>query len=129
VTRVDPSRGKALQPQGAARETIRLDKWLWRARCFRSRSLARSAIEEGHLRLNGARVLRPSVAVGAGDVLTFVQGGRVRVLRILAAGLRRGPATEAATLFAELEPPSAPAPVAPPVLPPVLPDAPAGPLD
>jgi ribosome-associated heat shock protein Hsp15 len=89
---------------------VRLDKWLWHARLFRSRSLARAAVEEGRLRLNGARVVRPAAAVGAGDVLTFVQAGRVRVLRILGPGLRRGPAPEAETLYADLDLPAASAP-------------------
>ncbi len=92
---------------GASRATVRLDKWLWHARLFRSRALARAAVEEGRLRLNGTRVHRPAAAVGAGDVLTFVQAGRVRVLRILGPGLRRGPAAEAAALYADLDPPDA----------------------
>ena len=85
---------------------IRLDKWLWHARLYRARSLAAAAVEGGHVRVNGIRVTRPGRSVRPGDTLTLVQGGRVRVLRILAPGARRGPAAEAATLFLDLDPPS-----------------------
>lgn len=102
------TRGGPCETSGgiAAPGSIRLDKWLWQARFFRSRTLARAAIEAGRLRVNGARILRPAAQVGPGDVLTFVQGDRVRVLRILAPGGRRGPAAEAAGLYLDLDPPA-----------------------
>jgi ribosome-associated heat shock protein Hsp15 len=78
---------------------IRLDKWLWQARFFKSRSLSAGMIEAGHVRLNGQRVTKPAQAVGPGDVLTFVQGRVIRVVRILATGTRRGPASEAQGLY------------------------------
>ncbi len=55
--------------------------------------------------MNAVRVTKPASAIGAGDVLTFPQGGRIRVVRIVALGLRRGPATEAQTLYEDLTPP------------------------
>ena len=60
--------------------------------------------------MNGARVVKPATAIGAGDVLTFAQGDRIRVVRIVALGLRRGPATEAQTLFDDLTPAAEEAP-------------------
>lgn len=84
-------------------ETIRLDKWLWQARFFKSRSLSAHAVEAGHVRLNAQIVLKTAQPVRPGDVLTFQQGGRVRVVRVLAPGQRRGPATEAQHLYLDLD--------------------------
>ncbi len=95
--------------QNGPRPTIRLDKWLWQARFFRSRPLACAMIAEGALRVNGNRCLKPGYAVGAGDTLTFLQADQVRVIRIAALGQRRGPAAEAQTLYLDLDPPASPA--------------------
>ncbi|TMV08997.1 RNA-binding S4 domain-containing protein [Ruegeria sediminis] len=81
---------------------LRIDKWLWQARFFKTRSLAAKQVGGGHVRVNGNRVLKPAHAVGPGDVLTFAQGRIIRVVRIMALGERRGPATEAQTLYADL---------------------------
>jgi ribosome-associated heat shock protein Hsp15 len=102
------SDGQARQAP-VARATIRLDKWLWQARFFRSRPQACEMIAEGHLRLNGNRCLKPGHQVGEGDTLTFPQGGRIRLIRVLAPGLRRGPAHEAVGLYTDLDPQSNPA--------------------
>lgn len=82
-------------------DRIRLDKWLWLARFFKSRSLSAGFVEGGHVRLNGSPVAKAAHLVGPGDVLTFVAAGRVRVIRLLACGSRRGPAAEAQTLYRE----------------------------
>jgi ribosome-associated heat shock protein Hsp15 len=87
------------------RETIRLDKWLWQARFFKSRSISAGAVTGGHVRVNGTPAPKPARAVGQGDVLTFAQERRVRIVRILACGTRRGPATEAQTLYQDMSPP------------------------
>lgn len=89
---------------GDAPETgaIRADKWLWYARFFKTRSLAAKAVAAG-LRLNGQRQTKPSVALRPGDVLTFSQGRQVRVIRMLAPGTRRGPASEAQALYDDLD--------------------------
>ena len=87
---------------------LRLDKWLWQARFFRSRSLAAGVIEGGDLRVNGQRLSRPGASITVGDVLTFVQGNAVRVVRVRALGHRRGPAAEAQLLYADLSPPTGP---------------------
>ena len=83
---------------------LRLDTWLFQARFFRSRGLAAEVIGAGHLRLNGQPCGKPGHGVGVGDVLTFVQADRVRVVRVLDLGLRRGPATEAQGLYHDVVP-------------------------
>ena len=95
------------RPDGAgepARATIRLDKWLFQARFLKSRGLAADLIVEGRVRVNGQPTDKPARAVGAGDVLTFALHGRVRVVRILDLGERRGPAPEAQGLYEDLAP-------------------------
>ena len=82
---------------------IRLDKWLWYARFFKTRGLAQKACETGRIRVNGQRVTKAHRAVGPGDVLTFVQGRVVRIVRVLAVAERRGPAPEARLLYEEVE--------------------------
>ncbi len=56
------------------------------------------------MRVNGEKVLKPAYAVGAGDTLTFAQGDRIRVVRLIAVGYRRGPAPEAQALYLDLTP-------------------------
>nr|WP_253944560.1 RNA-binding S4 domain-containing protein [Pseudogemmobacter hezensis] len=84
---------------------MRLDKWLWQARFFKTRTLAALVVGEGHVRVNGTPVSRPSREVGPGDVLTFPQGRNIRLIRVLGTGVRRGPASEAQTLFLDLDAP------------------------
>ncbi|WP_233192677.1 RNA-binding S4 domain-containing protein [Acidimangrovimonas sediminis] len=88
----------------APRATLRLDKWLWQARFFKTRSLAAKVVSDGAVRVNARRVTKPAQAVGAGDTLTFAAHDRVRVVRILAVGIRRGPAPEAQALYEDLSP-------------------------
>lgn len=100
-------------PAAAPREAIRLDKWLWQARFFKTRGLAATMVQSGRVRVNGTPVSKPARSVGAQDVLTFALAGRVRVIRIRACGSRRGPAPEAQTLYDDLSDPVAPADPAP----------------
>ena len=81
---------------------IRLDKWLWQARFFKTRGVSAKLVSGGHVRVNSRKVSKPAHAVGPGDVLTFAQARRVRVVRILALGTRRGPAPEARGLYDDL---------------------------
>ena len=87
-------------------DTRRLDKWLWFARFFRSRSLAQKLATSGRLRVNGTTVAKAHYAVKPGDVLTFPLGHGVRVVRVVDVGMRRGPAVEAQALYADLAPPT-----------------------
>jgi ribosome-associated heat shock protein Hsp15 len=85
--------------------SIRLDKWLWHARFFKTRTLAARQVSSGHVRVNGKRVSKPAYAVAPQDVLTFAQGDAVKVIRILDPGTRRGPAPEAQALYDDLSEP------------------------
>ena len=105
-------------------DTIRLDKWLWFARFFKSRSLAAAAVSDAPMRVNGTPVSKPAHAVRVGDTLTFVQARAVRIVRIEALGTRRGPAPEAALLYADLSPAPAPSDRAPSDRPPSDPGTP-----
>ena len=86
-------------------ETLRLDKWLWYARFFKTRSLATRLCEAGKVRLAGAPVKKAHQKVKCGDVLTFPQGHHIRVIKIAALAERRGTALEAQELYEDLEPP------------------------
>ncbi len=90
-------------------DACRIDVWLWRARFFKTRSLAARIVEDGGVRLtrSGARssVDKPSRAVRRGDVLAFAQGARWLAVRVEALGERRGPATEARALYSLMEEP------------------------
>ncbi|WP_299614929.1 RNA-binding S4 domain-containing protein [Pelagibius sp.] len=88
-----------------AGEGLRADKWLWYARFFKTRSLATKICQAGKLRLSGQGVVKPHHKVRPGDVLTFPQARHIRVVKILALGTRRGPASEAQALYEDLKPP------------------------
>ena len=88
-----------------SKDKIRIDKWLWRARFHKTRSLASKEVSAGHVRVNSDRVTKPAAQVAPGDVLTLSQAGAIRVIRILAVGTRRGPAPEAQALYEDLDPP------------------------
>lgn len=83
----------------------RLDKWLWFARVVKSRTMAAGLVTAGKVRVNRQRTDKASHALKPGDVVTVNVGRKVRVLRVKAAGVRRGPAAEAQALFEELTPP------------------------
>jgi ribosome-associated heat shock protein Hsp15 len=83
----------------------RLDKWLWFARVAKTRSLAARLVAEGHVRLNARLIETPAQPVGPGDVLTIALERRVRVLKVVAPGARRGGFSEASLLFEELSDP------------------------
>ena len=85
------------------RAEMRLDKWLWCARFYKTRTLAADLCAEGRIRVNGAVTTKAHYDVKQGDVLTLPQGGRVRVVEVLAHAERRGPAAEAERLYAERE--------------------------
>ena len=85
----------------------RLDKWLWHARFFKTRTLAAKICNGGHVRSGGASISKAHHPVRVGDVLTFAQGRYIRVVKVLAIGARRGPATEARQLYEDLKPPEA----------------------
>ena len=88
----------------AADGSQRLDKWLWFVRVIKSRTQAAGLVSEGKVRVNRDRTTKPSQTVRPGDVVTVTVRGRVRVLRVVAPGTRRGPPTEAQGLYEDLTP-------------------------
>ena len=84
-------------------ERQRLDKWLWHARVVRARSSAAALIEAGHVRINGVREKSPGHSVKIGDVLTVSLDRTVRILRIAGFAGRRGDASSARVLYADLQ--------------------------
>ncbi|MEQ8229891.1 MAG: RNA-binding S4 domain-containing protein [Rhodospirillales bacterium] len=87
---------------------LRLDKWLWFARFFKTRSLATKYVQSGKLRVNTVNIAKPHYSVKVGDVLTFPMRSGVKVVKVLALGQRRGPAPEAQGLYEDMSPPSPP---------------------
>lgn len=79
---------------------MRLDKWLWAARFYKTRSLAKTAIDGGKVHLNAARV-KAAKEVKVGDTLAITRGETVQIVLVRALASRRGSATIAATLYAE----------------------------
>ena len=86
--------------------SVRADVWLWRARFFKSRSLAARFVEEGRIRLtrDGAetRIEKSARALKIGDRLVFAMGGRLTAVTVTGLGERRGPAVEARSLYSPL---------------------------
>ena len=83
------------------RAKTRLDQWLWFARFAKSRSLAARLCAAGAVTVNGGAAKKPNQAVRVGDIVVVPQGGWQRTVRVLALGMRRGPAAEAQTLYEE----------------------------
>ncbi|MCW5671737.1 MAG: RNA-binding S4 domain-containing protein [Hydrogenophaga sp.] len=79
---------------------VRLDKWLWAARFYKTRSLSSEAIDKGHVRLNGLPV-KPSRDVKPGDVLELRIGVDTRTVVVRGLSGMRGPAPVAALLYEE----------------------------
>lgn len=82
--------------------SIRVDKWLWAARFFKTRAAAQQAIEGGKVKLNGERV-KPAKEVRIADELTIQLGAAAWIIRIAQLSDRRGPAAVARTLYTEDE--------------------------
>jgi len=82
--------------------SLRLDKWLWSARFFKTRSLAAQAVEGGRVRLNGARV-KPAKEVKVGDDMEIHIGELEWVIEVRALSAQRGPAVVARRLYEERE--------------------------
>jgi ribosome-associated heat shock protein Hsp15 len=98
----------------AADAVQRLDKWLWFARIFKSRTLAAQMVQDGKVRINRAKVAKPAQTVRPDDVLTIAVRGKIQVVRVLAPGSRRGPPAEARLLYELLSAPDGPATAPPP---------------
>ena len=81
---------------------MRIDRFLFCIRLIKSRTLAQAVVEQGHVRLDGERVEKPSAEVRVGAIIGLPLHGRVRILKVLALPSRRGPAAEARACYAEL---------------------------
>jgi ribosomal 50S subunit-recycling heat shock protein len=85
----------------------RADVWLWRARFFKTRSMAARFVEEGRVRMTRtgqeSRLDKPSRTLKIGDQLVFALGGRLIAVTVEALGERRGPAAEARALYSALK--------------------------
>jgi ribosome-associated heat shock protein Hsp15 len=81
---------------------LRIDKWLWAARFFKTRSLAIDAIECGKVLVNETRV-KPAKAIGPGDILSVRQGPYLYEVEVLGLSDKRGPAPQAQKLYRETE--------------------------
>jgi ribosomal 50S subunit-recycling heat shock protein len=88
-------------------DACRADVWLWRARFFKTRSLAAKFVDEGRVRLTRAgqetRLDKCARPVKVGDALVFALGGKLIAVTVAALGERRGPPAEARTLYSPLE--------------------------
>jgi ribosome-associated heat shock protein Hsp15 len=103
MTRKTETQGGSIGADGdGGGDGLRLDKWLWQARFFKTRSLAGQIAAKRKIRVNRVIVTKSHYKVRPGDVLTFAQGHSIRVVRVLALGVRRGPAPEARTLYEEI---------------------------
>jgi ribosome-associated heat shock protein Hsp15 len=91
---------------------VRIDRWLWAARCFKTRSLAGNACSAGHVKLGGHSV-KPAKLVRPGDRIEALTPGGLRVLEVVRLAERRGPASVARELYVDHTPPPPEEPVAP----------------
>ncbi|OBZ94257.1 RNA-binding protein S4 [Pararhizobium polonicum] len=96
------------QPQSLPVLRQRLDKWLFFTRLQKSRSIAQKAIESGDVRVNDVRITQPSHALKAGDIVVVSLDRRDTTVRVLLAGVRRGPYEEARLLYEDLTPVAVP---------------------
>ena len=87
---------------------MRIDRFLFFVRLTKSRTIAQAVVEEGHIRIDGKRVAKPSEEVRVGSVVALPLHGNVRVVRVLTLPHRRGPAAEARSYYEEVEPLSRP---------------------
>lgn len=86
----------------AGHDKVRLDKWLWAARFFKTRGLATEAINGGHVHLNGHRP-KPSRTIAPGDVLIIRRGQDEYIVTVRELSDKRGPASVAQQLYEESE--------------------------
>ena len=84
-------------------ERTRIDKWLWAARFFKTRSLAADAVDSGKVLINGAKI-KPARALKVGEALEIRTPGALYVVHVKALSAKRGPAAQAALLYEETEP-------------------------
>ena len=82
---------------------MRLDRYLFFIRLVKSRTLAQGLIEDGHVRIDSRRAVKPADEVHVGSVIALPLRGQVRVLRVMSLPARRGPASEARLAYEEID--------------------------
>lgn len=85
-----------------AADALRIDLFLWFCRLTKTRAQAQAVCTAGHMRVDGRRIERAHSTVRIGNVISVPFHGRVRVLRVEALPMRRGPASEAATCYSDI---------------------------
>jgi ribosome-associated heat shock protein Hsp15 len=96
------SQSKAGRGDSGDPEPVRIDKWLWAARFYKTRALASEAIASGKIEVNGDRP-KPAKTIKPGDEISVRQGPYEHILIVRALSERRGPASVAQTLYAETD--------------------------
>ncbi len=94
------------EPSGEMTQ-VRLDKWLWAARCYKTRSVAAEACDAGHVKISGTSA-KPSKMVRKGDRIEARTEGGLRVFEVIGLADRRGPAEQARALYVDHSPPPPP---------------------
>lgn len=102
------------QGEGGAAPGLRIDKWLWAARLWKTRALAAKACDAGHVSVGGASV-KPAKLVRIGDRIEAVTPGGLKIVEVKALSEVRGPAPVARTLYEDHSPPPPPRELAEPV--------------
>ena len=96
----------------AAPDAQRIDRWLWHARFFKTRTLASKFVSDGNVRITRGdttmRAEKPSFSICGGDTLVFTRNEALRIIEIKDCALRRGPASEAKLLYDDQSPPVPP---------------------
>jgi ribosome-associated heat shock protein Hsp15 len=93
--------------QQPTNDAVRLDRWLWAARFYKSRALAAEACDGSKVEVNG-HTAKPHKLVRVNDTVSFIHPSGPRELKVLALGERRGPASEARLLYEDHSPPPPP---------------------
>lgn len=96
--------GPTVNADLGALDSLRIDKWLWAARCFKTRGLAAEACGASHVKVNGTSV-KSAKLVRRGDELTIRLGDELRILVVVGLSDRRGPAPMARSLYLDKSPP------------------------
>jgi ribosome-associated heat shock protein Hsp15 len=94
------AKASTASPSVAPSADMRLDKWLWVARFFKTRGMAAEEVDKGRVQVNG-HAAKPARSVRVNDLIEIKQPGSVRELLVLGLGTMRGPATVARTLYQE----------------------------
>ena len=93
---------KNQQTSQLEQSSVRLDRWLWAARFFKTRALAKQAIEGGKVHLNGQRS-KPARSLSISDILSIRRGFEVYEVTVMGLSDKRGPAKVAVTLYQETQ--------------------------